>query len=114
MYLAFLEAPVTRETAETEERLKPRNNKFEQKFRHTAKGVFEPFLVHAAATYSYSATALDRVRRNSQARSQVLVAAAIRAVLRMAEIDGALGRLGRLVRGESAPGYTFGNRPDRP
>ena len=37
MYLAFLEAPVTQETAETEEeRLELRYNKFEQKFRHAA------------------------------------------------------------------------------
>src|SRR5271157_2027392 len=53
MYLAFLEAPVTQGTAETEEkRLELRYNKFEKKFRHAAKGVFEPFLVHAALTYT--------------------------------------------------------------
>ena len=47
------EAPVTRGTAETEEeRLELRYNKFEEKFRHAAIGVFEPFLVHAAVTYT--------------------------------------------------------------
>ncbi len=53
MYLAFLEAPVMAGTAETEEeRLQLRYNKFEDKFRHAAMGVFEPFLVHAAVTYT--------------------------------------------------------------
>ena len=53
MYLAFLEAPVTQGTAETEEeRLELRYNKFEQKFRHAAIGMFEPFLVHAAVTHT--------------------------------------------------------------
>ena len=53
MYLAFLEAPATQETAETEEqRFERRYNKFEEKFRHTAIGVFEPFLVHGAVTYT--------------------------------------------------------------
>ena len=53
MYLAFLEAPATQETAETEEaRLEHRYNKFEQKFRRAARGAFEPFLVHAAVTYT--------------------------------------------------------------
>jgi hypothetical protein len=53
MYLAFLEAPVTQGPAETEEeRLELRYNKFEEKFRHTAIGVFEPFLVHAVVTYT--------------------------------------------------------------
>jgi hypothetical protein len=48
MYLAFLEPPATQGTAE-EEKLELRYNKFEQKFRHTAIGVFEPFLVSAGA-----------------------------------------------------------------
>lgn len=53
MYLAFLEAPSKQATAETEEdRLELRYNKFEEKFRQTAIGVFEPFLVHAAVTYT--------------------------------------------------------------
>jgi hypothetical protein len=53
MYLAFLKPPVTRDTAETEEeRLDLRYQKFEEKFRHAATGVFEPFLVHAAVTYT--------------------------------------------------------------
>lgn len=53
MYLAFLEAPARQGSAETEEeRLELRYNKFEQKFRHAALGVFEPFLVHAAVTYT--------------------------------------------------------------
>jgi len=53
MYLAFLEAPAAQTTAETEEeRLELRYTKFEQKFRHAAIGVFEPFLVHAAVTYT--------------------------------------------------------------
>ena len=53
MYLAFLEGPATRETAEREEeRLELRYNKFEEKFRQAAIGVFEPFLVHAVLTYT--------------------------------------------------------------
>lgn len=53
MYLAFLEAPARPGTVETEEeRLEFRYNKFEEKFRHTAIGVFEPFLVHAVVTYT--------------------------------------------------------------
>lgn len=53
MYLAFLEAPATQSAAETEEeRLEQRYNKFEQKFRQAAVGVFEPFLVHAVVTYT--------------------------------------------------------------
>ena len=53
MYLAFLEAPATRETGEAEEeRLEQRYRKFEEKFRHAAARVFEPFLVHAAVTYT--------------------------------------------------------------
>jgi hypothetical protein len=51
MYLAFLEAPVKQEMAE-EEKLEIRYNKFEEKFRHAAIGVFEPFIVHAAVTYT--------------------------------------------------------------
>jgi hypothetical protein len=53
MYLAFLEPPAKQETAETEEeRLELRYNKFEEKFRHAAIGVFEPFLVHAIVSYT--------------------------------------------------------------
>jgi hypothetical protein len=53
MYLAFLEAPARPGTVETEEeRLELRYNKFEEKFHHAAMGVFEPFLVHAAVTYT--------------------------------------------------------------
>jgi hypothetical protein len=53
MYLAFLEPSAPQRTAETEEeRLESRYNKFQHKFRHTAIGVFEPFLVHAAVTYT--------------------------------------------------------------
>lgn len=53
MYLAFLEAPAKQGAAETEEeRLELRYSQFAAKFRHTAIGVFEPFLVHAAVTYT--------------------------------------------------------------
>ncbi len=53
MYLAFLEGPARQVASETEEeRLELRYNKFEQKLRHAAIGVFEPFLVHAAVTYT--------------------------------------------------------------
>jgi hypothetical protein len=53
IYLAFLEAPAKQRAAETEEeRLELRYNRFEEKFRHAAIGVFEPFLVHAAVTYT--------------------------------------------------------------
>ena len=53
MYLAFLEGPATQETAEREEeRLELRYNKFEEKFRHAAIGVLEPFLVHGVLTYT--------------------------------------------------------------
>jgi len=53
MYLAFLEAPSKQGTAETEEeQLELLYRKFEAKFRHIAKGVFEPFLVHAVVTYT--------------------------------------------------------------
>ena len=80
MYLAFLEAPATRETAETEEeRLELRYNKFEQKFRHAAIGVFEPFLVHAAVTYTLAClrecgdrASLDAVLHKSQSALNVL------------------------------------------
>jgi hypothetical protein len=80
MYLAFLEAPVTQDTAETEEeRLELRYNKFEQKFRHAALGVFEPFLVHATVTYTLAylrecgdQACLDTVLHKSQAALKVL------------------------------------------
>jgi hypothetical protein len=80
MYLAFLEAPVTAEAAETEEeRLERRYNKFEQKFRQAAIGVFEPFLVHAAVTYTLAylrecgdRACLDAVLQKSQAALKVL------------------------------------------
>ena len=80
MYLAFLEAPVTQGTAETEEeRLELRYNKFEEKFRHAAIGVFEPFLVHAALTYTLAylrecgdRASLDTVLHKSQAALKVL------------------------------------------
>jgi len=78
MYLAFLEPPATRGTAE-EERLELRYNKFEQKFRHTAIGVFEPFLVHAAVTYTLAylrecgdKACLDAVLHKSQSALKVL------------------------------------------
>ena len=80
MYLAFLEAPATQGTAETEEeRLELRYNKFEQKFRHAAIGVFEPFLVHAAVTYTLAylrecgdKACLDAVLHKSQSALKVL------------------------------------------
>lgn len=80
MYLAFLEAPASRETAETEEeRLELRYNKFEQTFRHVAAGVFDPFLVHAAVTYTLAylrecgdQACLDAVLHKSQAALKVL------------------------------------------
>jgi hypothetical protein len=80
MYLAFLEPPATQETAETEEeKLELRYNKFEQKFRHTAIGVFEPFLVHAAVTYTLAylrecgdKTCLEAVLHKSQSALNVL------------------------------------------
>ena len=76
----FLEAPVTPGTGETEEeRLELRYNKFEQKFRHTAIGVFEPFLVHAAVTYTLAylrecgdKACLDAVLHKSQSALKVL------------------------------------------
>ena len=80
MYLAFLEPPAKQETAETdEERFERRYNKFEEKFRHAAKGVFEPFLVHAAVTYTLAylrecsdKACLDAVLHKSQSALQVL------------------------------------------
>ena len=80
MYLAFLEAPAKQEAAETEEeRLELRFNKFEEKFRHTAIGVFEPFLVHAAVTYTLAylrecgdKACLDAVFHKSQSALKVL------------------------------------------
>ena len=80
MYLAFLEAPATQGTAETEEeRLELRYNKFEQKFRHAAIGVFEPFLVHAVVTYTLAylrecgdRACLDAVLHKSQSALKVL------------------------------------------
>jgi hypothetical protein len=80
MYLAFLEAPATQAMADTEEeRLELRYNKFEEKFRHAATGVFEPFLVHAAVTYTLAylqecgdMACLDAVLHKSQAALSVL------------------------------------------
>ena len=80
MYLAFLEPPTTQETAETEEeRFEVRYNKFEEKFRQTAKGVFEPFLVHAAVTYTLAylrecsdKACLDAILHKSKSALQVL------------------------------------------
>jgi hypothetical protein len=80
MYLALLEAPARQGAAETEEeRLELRYNKFEEKFRHAAKGVFEPFLVHAAVTYTLAylrecsdKACLDAVQHKSQAALKVL------------------------------------------
>jgi hypothetical protein len=80
MYLAFLEAPATQGAAETEEeRFELRYNKFEQKFRHTAIGVFEPFLVHAAVTYTLAylrecgdRTCLEAVLHKSQSALKLL------------------------------------------
>jgi hypothetical protein len=80
MYLAFLEAPVRPGAAETEEeRLELRYEKFEQQFRHAARGVFEPFLVHAAVTYTLAylrecgdKACLDAVVHKSQASLKVL------------------------------------------
>jgi len=80
MYLAFLEAPVRQGTAETEEeRLELRYNKFEQKLRRTAIGVFEPFLVHAAVTYTLAylrecgdKACLDAVLQKSQSALNAL------------------------------------------
>ena len=80
MYLAFLEGPVRQKAEETEEeRLELRYNKFEEKFRHTAIGVFEPFLVHAAVTYTLAylrecgdKACLDAVFHKSQSALNVL------------------------------------------
>lgn len=80
MYLAFIEPPARPGTSETEEeRLELRYNKFEEKFRHTAQGVFEPFLVHAAVTYTLAylrecgdKSCLDAVLHKSQAALNVL------------------------------------------
>ena len=78
MYLAFLEPPATQGTAE-EERFELRYNKFEEKFRHAAIGVFEPFLVHAALTYTLAylrecgdRASLDTVLHKSQSALNVL------------------------------------------
>ncbi len=80
MYLAFLEPPTMQETAETEDkRLELRYNKFEEKFRHAAIGVFEPFLVHAAVTYTLAylrecsdKACLDAVLHKSRSALKVL------------------------------------------
>ena len=80
MYLAFLEPSTPQRTAETEEeRLESRYNKFQHKFRHTAVGVFEPFLVHAAVTYTLAylrecgdKACLDAVLHKSQSALNVL------------------------------------------
>lgn len=80
MYLAFLEAPAPQGTAETEEqRFELRFNKFEEKFRHMAIGVFEPFLVHAVVTYTLAhlrecgdKASLDAIIHKSQAALQLL------------------------------------------
>jgi hypothetical protein len=80
MYLAFLEPPATQGTAETEEeRFELRYNKFEQTFRHAAIGVFEPFLVHAAVTYTLAylrecsdKACLDALLHKSRSALQVL------------------------------------------
>ena len=80
MYLAFLEAPPRPGTAETEEeRLELRYNKFEEKFRHAAVGMFEPFLVHAAVTYTLAylrecgdQSCLDAVLHKMQSALKVL------------------------------------------
>ena len=80
MYLAFLEPPATQGTAETEEqRFERRFNKFEETFRHTAIGVFEPFLVHGVVTYTLAylrecgdRACLDSVIHKSQAALAVL------------------------------------------
>jgi len=80
MYLAFLAPPPTQETAETEEeRFERRYNKFEEKFRHAAIGVFEPFLVHAAVTYTLAylrecgdKACLDSVLQKSRSALKVL------------------------------------------
>jgi len=78
MYLAFLEPPATRGTAE-EERLELRYNKFERKFRQAAIGVFEPFLVHAAVTYTLAylrecgdKASLETVHHKSQSALKLL------------------------------------------
>ena len=80
MYLAFLAPPAPQGAAETEEeRFELRFSKFEEKFRHTAIGVFEPFLVHAAVTYTLAylrecgdKASLDSVIHKSQAALTVL------------------------------------------
>jgi hypothetical protein len=80
MYLVFLEAPLRPGTAETEEeRLELRYNKFEEKFRHAAVGVFEPFLVHAAITYTLAylrecgdRACLDAVYQKCQSKVKLL------------------------------------------
>jgi len=52
-YLAFLTPPETQRTAEAEEeKLELRYNRFEEKFRHAAIGLLEPFLVYATVSYT--------------------------------------------------------------
>ena len=60
-------------------KLELRYEKFEQQFRHAAKGVFEPFLVHAAVTYTLAylrecgdKACLDAVVHKSQSALKVL------------------------------------------
>lgn len=80
MYLAFLEAPAGQAATETEEeRLELRYSKFQETFRHTATGVFGPFLVHAAVTYTLAylrecgdKACLESVIRKSQSALKVL------------------------------------------
>ncbi len=80
MYLALLEAPTRPDAATEEERLELRYNKFEQKFRRCAIGVFEPFLVHAAMTYTLAClrecgdkTSLDAARQKSQSALKAIL-----------------------------------------
>ena len=53
VYLAFLEPLERQGAAETEEeKLELRYNRFEEKFRHAAIGLLEPFLVYATVSYT--------------------------------------------------------------
>jgi hypothetical protein len=52
MYLAFLEPERQGAAGTEEEKLELRYNRFEEKFRHAAIRLFEPFLVYATVSYT--------------------------------------------------------------
>jgi hypothetical protein len=79
-YLALLTPPDTRGAAVTEEeKLELRYNRFEEKFRHAAIGVLEPFLVYATVSYALAclresgdSTGLDALCQKSQSEVKLL------------------------------------------